>query len=195
MAVEQYLSYSEKELLLRIAESDEKAFRVFFDRYKDRFYAVGLKMTRSDEVAQEMVQDIFLKIWQNRTSLSEIDRPETYFFTVLYRQVYRHYKKLALDSKLLTFLAESPHFQNVTDETVLAHESKRLIDEAIRKLPRQQQIVFRLSRQDGLSREQIAEQLHISPNTVRNHLADAIRFIRSYFNQASLIYALLANIL
>jgi RNA polymerase sigma-70 factor (family 1) len=180
--------------LLLIAQSDEKAFRVFFDRYKERFYAVALKMTRSDAVAQEMVQDVFLKIWQNRTSLPEIIKPDTYFFTVLYRQIYRHYKKLALENKLLKLIAESPHFQNITDETVLAQESTRLINEAILKLPKQQQIVFRLSKQDGLSREQIAEQLHISPNTVRNHLADAMQSIRSYLDHAALIF-ILVNIL
>lgn len=151
-------------------------------------------MTRSDEVAKEMVQDIFLKIWQNRASLTRIEKPDTYFFTVLYRQVYRHYKKLALQNKLLQLIAESPHFQNITDETVLAQESKRLIDEAISKLPKQQQIVFQLSKVEGLSREQIAEQLQISPNTVRNHLADAIRFIKSYLNHAALIYMLLGQL-
>jgi RNA polymerase sigma-70 factor (ECF subfamily) len=151
-------------------------------------------MTRSDQVAQEMVQDIFLKIWQNRATLPDIDKPDTYFFTILYRQVYRHYKKLALESKLLKLIAESPHFQNITDETILAQESKKLIDEAVSKLPKQQQLVFRLSKVEGLSRDQIAEQLNISPNTVRNHLSDAIRFIRSYLDHAALIF-ILVNIL
>lgn len=180
--------YDEKELLSRIAEGDERAFRVFFDRYKDRFYAVVLKMTRSDSVAEEIVQEIFIKIWQKRTSLKEIDYPETYFFTAVYRRVYNHYKKLALERKLLGLISESPGFRNITDETVLAQESERLINEAISKLPPQQQLVFTLSKQEGLSREQIAEQLHISPHTVRNHLADAVKFIKAYLSQAAMIY-------
>lgn len=182
--------YDDRELLRQIATGDEGAFRVIFDRYKDRFYSVVLKMTRSDNVAEEMVQEIFLKIWQNRASLSDINSPDSYFFTVLYRQVFRHYKKLALEQKLLKLISESPTFQNITDEVVLAHESERLINEAITKLPPQQQLVFKLSKQDGLSREQIAEKLHISPNTVRNHLADAIKSIKVYLNHAALVYLL-----
>lgn len=148
-------------------------------------------MTRSDDVAQEMVQDIFMKIWQNRAFLDRITKPDTYFFTALYRQIYRHYKKLALERRLLKLIAESPTFRNITDETILAQESERLINEAITRLPKQQQIVFRLSKQDGLSREQIAEKLHISPNTVRNHLSDAIQSIKAYLNHVALIYLLL----
>ncbi|MBN9383776.1 MAG: sigma-70 family RNA polymerase sigma factor [Chitinophagaceae bacterium] len=189
--MENYQLYNDKELLLRIAKGDERAFRIFFDRYRDRFYAVALKMTRSDDVAQEMVQDIFMKIWQNRAFLDRITKPDTYFFTALYRQIYRHYKKLALERRLLKLIAESPTFRNITDETILAQESERLINEAITRLPKQQQIVFRLSKQDGLSREQIAEKLHISPNTVRNHLSDAIQSIKAYLNHVALIYLLL----
>jgi RNA polymerase sigma-70 factor (family 1) len=186
--------YHDKELLRRIAEGDERAFRILFDGYKNRFYAVALKMTRSDTIAEEMVQEIFLKIWQNRTQLVNIDNPDAYFFTALYRQVFRHYKKLSLERKLLNLIAQSPAFRNITDETVLAHESNRLINEAIAKLPPQQQLVFRLSKMDGLSREQIAEQLHISPNTVKNHLAEAIKTIKSHLGNAALLYMLLLTV-
>ncbi|SDC38151.1 RNA polymerase sigma factor [Niabella drilacis] len=179
------------ELLRLVAAGDERSFRVLFEEYKDRFYAVALKMTASDVIAEEMVQDIFIKIWQKRAELATIEHLDAYFFTTLYRQVYKYYKKLALDRKLLKLIAESPRFHNITEETLLLRESERLINEAVTKLPQQQQKVFRLSRQDGFSREQIAEQLHISPNTVRNHLADATRFIRTYLDKAALVYMLM----
>lgn len=179
--------YNITELLGQVAEGNEKAFHILFDEYKDRFYSVVLKMTRSDDIAQEMVQDLFLKIWKNRASLVDITNPDSYFFTVLYRQVFSHYKKLALERKLLRLIAESPAFQNITDETLLARESERLINEAIARLPQQQQLVFRLSKQDGLTRDQVAEKLKISSNTVRNHMADAIKSIRLYLKHAALI--------
>lgn len=186
-----FSSYHLKELLQSIAEGDEFAFRIVFDNYKNRFYAVALKMTRSDTIAQEMVQDIFLKIWQNRTSLASIDNPEAYFFTTLYHLIYKYYKKLSLERKMLKLISESPQFRNITDETVLAQESEKLISEAIAKLPPQQQLVFKLSKHDGLNREQIAEQLHISPHTVRNHMAEAVRFIRNYLDRAAVLPLLL----
>ncbi|WP_326993240.1 RNA polymerase sigma-70 factor [Chitinophaga sp. 212800010-3] len=181
--------------MVRIAEGDEKAFRIFFDKYRNRFYAVVLKMTRSEALAEDMVQEIFLKIWQNRASLPEITNPDSYFFTSLYRQVFRHYKRAALDRNLLKMVAEAPSFQSITDETVLAREGERLIEEAISRLPAQQQQVFRLSKQDGFSREQIAEQLNISPHTVKNHLADAMKSVKSYLSHSILIYIMLASLL
>jgi len=181
------LPYNQKELLLQIAGGDEQAFRVFFDLYRKRFYAVTFKMTRSDSLAQEIVQDIFMKIWQKRSMLPGLVNPESYFFTCLYRRIYRHYKKLALERKLLQVIAESPSFQNITDEVINASESERLIRMAVAKLPPQQQLVFKLSKQEGLSREQIAEKLHISPNTVRNHLAHAIQFIKADIRTATFI--------
>jgi RNA polymerase sigma-70 factor (ECF subfamily) len=187
--------YDEIEILNRIANGDETAFRMFFDYYKDRFYSVVLKMTRSDSIAEEIVQETFLTIWQKRSSLTEIKNPDSYFFTAIYRKVFAYYKKLALERKLLRLIADSPHFQNITDETILAQESERLINEAVAKLPSQQQLVFRLSKQEGLSREQIAEKLQISPNTVRNHMADAIKSIRHYLDHAAFISMLLLVIL
>jgi len=142
---------------------------------------------RSDSLAQEIVQDIFMKIWQKRSMLPGLVNPESYFFTCLYRRIYRHYKKLALERKLLQVIAESPSFQNITDEVINASESERLIRMAVAKLPPQQQLVFKLSKQEGLSREQIAEKLHISPNTVRNHLAHAIQFIKADIRTATFI--------
>lgn len=185
------LPENERELLLRIAEGDEKAFRVFFDAYKNRFYAVVLKMTGSDATAEELVQEVFLRIWQSRQLLVGVDNTDAYFFTAVYRLVFRHYKKVAQERKLLATLADADESDHNTDESILAAESKRLIDEAVSRLPVQQQKVFKLTRQEGLSREQVAEHLHISPNTVRNHLADATRFIREYLNRAALIYLLL----
>jgi RNA polymerase sigma-70 factor (ECF subfamily) len=179
------------ELLIRISEGDEKAFRILFDHYKERFYAVVLKMTGSDDIAEEIVQEVFVKIWTNRASLKEISSADAYFFTSVYRKVYSHYKKLALERKFLKLIAESPSFKNITDDAVLARESERLINEAIAKLPPQQQLVFKLSKQDGLSREQIADLLKISPNTVRNHMADAMKFIKSYIGHAALVYLLI----
>lgn len=96
-----------------------------------------------------------------------------------------------MERKLLQLIAESPAFRNITDETLLARESERLINEAIAKLPQQRQLVFRLSKQDGLTRDQVAEKLQISPHTVRNHMAESIKFIRAYLKHAAIISVLI----
>lgn len=189
------LPYDEKELLKRVAEGEELAFRKLFDLYKERFYAVALKMTRSDEVAEDIVQDIFMNIWKKREDLADIDNPSSYFFTAVYRRVYHHYRKIALEKKLLQAASPKKESVNTTDEMVLAHESNELISRAIIKLPPQQQLVFKLTKQEGLSREDVARQLHISPNTVKNHLADALKSIRAFLHHSTLIFLILFWIL
>ena len=181
------LLYDEKDLLLQVAAGDERAFKKLFDLYKERFYAVALKMTGSDQVAEDIVQDVFMKIWNKRESLADIDNPSSYLFTVVYRLVYHHYRKVALERKLLQVVPTLKDAVNTTDEMVLAHESYNLISQAIKKLPPQQQLVFKLCKQEGLSREDVARQLQISPNTVKNHLAHALKFVRAFLQSSYII--------
>lgn len=183
--------YNEKVLLEKVAAGDERAFRQLFDLYKERFYAVVLKMTGSDEVAKDIVQDTFMNIWDKRESLADVDNPSAYFFTAVYRRVYHHYRKVAQEKKLLQKASPVNALVNTTEEMVLAHESNELISEAVAKLPAQQKLVFKLSRQEGLSREDVARQLHISPNTVRNHLADAIKFIRAFLRNSAATFLII----
>ncbi len=178
--------YDEKELLLHIADGDERAFRIFFDLYRNRFYAVVLKMTKSDLVAEEIVQEVFMHIWEKRELLRNVQAPSAYFFTAVYRRIYNHYKRLALERRMLGHEAQSIGITDATNETVLANESKRLISKAIASLPPQQQLVFKLSKEAGLTREQVAKELNISPNTVKNHLGEAIKTIRVYLDKAGL---------
>jgi RNA polymerase sigma-70 factor (ECF subfamily) len=189
--VPDYSLYDEKALLVKIAEGDEPAFRRLFDLYKERFYAVVLKMTRSEEVAEDIVQDVFMNIWSKRESLVNVDNPSSYFFTAVYRRVYHHYRKVALEKKLLQVVPPIKEWVNSTEEMVLAHESKNLITEAVEKLSPRQRLVFKLSKQEGLSREDVARQLHISPNTVRNQLADAIKFIHTFLRDSAFIFLIL----
>jgi RNA polymerase sigma-70 factor (family 1) len=183
--------YEGNGLLGRIAAGDEPSFRALFDLYKNRFYLVALKMTRSEIASEELVQEIFLKIWRNRSSLVKVENADAYLFTIAYREIYRYFKKLALEKKMQEVLSTSPVLQNVTDEAVLAQECERLLNEAVSKLPSQQQRVFKLARQDGLTREQIANELKISPNTVKNHLADAIKSIKTRLGYTIIFYVVL----
>ena len=180
------MPYDEKALLSKIAAGDERAFKKLFDFYKERFYAVVLKMTRCDEIAEDIVQDVFMNIWSKRESLVNVENPSTYFFTAVYRRVYHHYRKVALEKRILQVVPRVKESVNTTDEMVLAHESENLISQAIAKLPSQQQLVFKLSKQEGFSREDVARQLHISPNTVKNHLTDAIKFICAFLHNSTL---------
>lgn len=190
--LQQLHTNNDKSLFLHIAAGDENAFRELFDRYKIRFYAAALKMTRSEILAEEIVQEIFITLWLKRALLPTIEKPDTYLFTMVYNSVYRQFRKIALEKRTqLRAGIRSNEKVPETEEWLDARESQQMIHEAINKLPAQQQLVYKLSREGGLSREEIAHKLDISPNTVRNHLREALKNIRSYLQEATGLATLL----
>ncbi|MES1250243.1 MAG: RNA polymerase sigma-70 factor [Chitinophaga rupis] len=177
-------SYDDKLLFGRIATGDEAAFKLLFDKYKVRFYAASLKMTRSSTLSEEIVQEIFMTLWLRRAGLPEIDNPYSYLFTMVYNSVYAHFRRIALEKQMQHTMGErAAERSDETEEWLDARESRQWVEEAIRQLPPQQQNVYRLSREAGMSREEIARQLGISPHTVKNHLQEALKSIRAHLQR------------
>lgn len=178
-------SLSEKELLRRISQNDEKAFKEVFDLYKERFYAAALKMTRSQDDAEEIVQEVFVTLWLRRSVLAEVDNPASYLLTIVYNSISVRFRKIALERKMKEKLTERlPQSECNTEEIIEEKENQQLLQNILQCLPDQQQLIYKLSKEDGLSRNEIAAQLHISPNTVKNHLLKAMKYIRTHWNKA-----------
>ncbi|MBN8859530.1 MAG: RNA polymerase sigma-70 factor [Sphingobacteriales bacterium] len=162
-----------------LAKGDLGAFEAFFEAYKKRVFGVALKMLKSSVEAEDIVQEVFLSIWQSRARLDKINDPEAYLFTITHNAIFTRLKKASRDQKLLnTVLHHIALKQNITEETIAAHETDKLISETIQQLPPQQRTVYELSKLEGLSYNEIAERMHLSPNTVRNHLAESMKTIR-----------------
>lgn len=182
----------ERALFKRVAKEDQAAFREIFTRYKEPFYAAALKMTRCADTAEEIVQNVFVGIWVSRSGLAEVESPSAYLFASLYHDIYRHFREQAMQRKLRQqVLAQGIFAENPTEEALSYKECESTLSRLIGQLPRQQQLVYRLSRQDGLSREEIARKLDISPNTVKNHLLRALKHIREQFHYPLVLLILL----
>ena len=151
-------------------------------------------MIRTPAQAEEITHEIFIKVWKHRDKLPAIDQPEAYLLTIAARHTLDQIKKRLNENKMLQGLSASKeNSHNDTEEKLLLRDRAALVQQAIRQLPPQQRSVYELSRQEGMNYEQIAAQLQISPNTVRNHLVKALRFIRDYMReQDELPAALLA---
>ncbi len=163
-----------------LAKGDLNVFEAFFEAYKKRVFGVALKMLKSPSEAEDIVQEVFLSIWQLRARLDGIHDPEAYLFTITHNTIYTHLRKASRNEQLLNailyYIAQK---QNTTEETVAAHEAAKLIREAVQQLSPQQRTIFELSKQEGLSYHEIAERMQISQNTVRNHLAVAVKTVRT----------------
>jgi RNA polymerase sigma-70 factor (family 1) len=175
------------ELFTRLADGDETAFRQLYDQYRIAFYSAAYRMTHSTYLSEEVVQEVFVALWQKRAQVATAANPVGYLMTMLHNSIYAQFRKILLERQVRARLAEDSNTieDNPVEEWLLAKENHQLFQAIIGQLPPQQQMVYKLARQQGLSREEIARQLNISPNTVRNHLAAAIEFIRNYIKKTA----------
>jgi RNA polymerase sigma-70 factor (family 1) len=189
--------HNENALLDLVAQGDESAFRVVFDHYRDAIFAFSLKVTRHESIAEEIVQDVFLKIWINRSGLGEIRNFADFLYIIARNHTFNSLRSLARERKLLIDTSADLQIAGVSTEAIIVQRDyDRLLLLAVAQLPPQQKLVYTLGRQQGLSREEIAVQLNISPGTVKVHMAQALRTLRAYFkNHPDGILFLIATIL
>jgi RNA polymerase sigma-70 factor (family 1) len=174
------------ETLLVNDEFNDEGFKCLFDNYKNRLYGYVLAITHSHYTAEEITQEIFIKLWLCRDILHQVSNLDGYIFTIARNKTLNHLRKAAYDVRLLKELQErasSAELTNNVEERALVSEYDRLLQDALALLSPQRRLVFVLSRQRGLNHEEIAHQLQLSRHTVKNHLVEALRFIRNYFVQ------------
>lgn len=172
---------NERELLRKIAEGDEEAFRSLFHQYRIPLFSFSLEMTKSAGDAEDMVQEIFIKIWQNRERLAKLDYAKPYIYAMARNHVFDFLHKVARNEQMAQQLWANVHIDTVTAEDFLqVKESQQLINEAVALLPPAKQQVFRLSRYSGLNHEQIALQMGLSRSRVKNILVETLKFIKDY---------------
>ncbi len=180
------LPFNIKILLKQLAAGDEQAFRIIFDHYKSPFYGAAFKMTRSAHVSEEIVQEVFVTIWVKRHLIGGANRPENYIFTILHNCIYAHFRKIARERQLKSQLEkEQDESEDLIESLLLEKENKAILENVISQMPPQQRLVYKLAKQEGWTREEIAQRLNISPNTVKNHLAAAVEYLRSYFKKGA----------
>jgi RNA polymerase sigma-70 factor (ECF subfamily) len=172
----------EKELLLAVASGDQSAYRSLVDLYWKRVYGNTLALLKRPESAEEITQDIFLKIWQQRERLSTIENFAVYIYVIGRNQVLA-----ALRKKIRELSLELP--EQAADDAILPNdklemqELHRIILEGVDQLPAIRKKVFNMSRFEGLSYDEIAERLQISRNTVKDHIVNALNFLRNYISE------------
>ncbi len=175
-------TYNEKELIFRIAEGDEDAFRQVFDHYRSNIYTTILRLTGDAWLAEELMQDTFLKAWLKRSELPALDNFGGWLYTIgerLTLNALRNAERMANQTQDWELQLREI---SVTEgsRTLEEKEFEELLHSAITRLPERQQQTYRLVRQLGLRREEAARQLGVSPETVKSNLEQAMRSIRAF---------------
>lgn len=180
-----------KQLFLLVADGDERAFGILFDAFLPKLHPFIIKFIKSEQAAQEIVQETFIRVWLSRDKLSEIDNPGGWLYKVASNECYSYLRKSILNNKFFNPLTFEPEPVNSTHESFALKELNLLIGEAINKLPAQRKRIYQMSRVEGKSIPEIAVILNISPNTVKNTLVATLKFIREYLVKYGIVFMLL----
>jgi len=168
------------ELIIRVVQGDEIAFGQLFRQYKNKLYSFIFHLSGSATIAEDVLQDVFLKIWRDRDKLTGIDNFNAYLYRMAQNTAINVLRRQSREALLLNEVQRLVPEGIQGDELLAAKEVRIALQQAINNLPPQQQKVYKLGKEQGLSYEQIAAALAISTSTVRNHMVQALKAIREY---------------
>ncbi|WP_349313628.1 RNA polymerase sigma-70 factor [Chitinophaga sp. MM2321] len=173
--------YNENEWLKQIAAGNEAAFSNFFYRHAPGVYAFILKMVKQEDVARDLLQEVFIKAWLNRTRLPEINKPVSWLLRIASNLSINHLRRKQIEARWLEEQqVGGADGENNAEKELLVREVQSLIGKAVTLLPAQRRRIYELSREEGCDRREIAIRLGISENTVKNQLVISLKFIRRY---------------
>ncbi|MFV5701527.1 RNA polymerase sigma factor [Flavobacterium sp. XS2P12] len=175
-------NYSEQLLVSELKNHNEKAFRSLFDFYYQDIYGYSISILKSKELAEENVQEVFLKVWLHRENLNLEQSFKSYLFTIARNQAFNFLNKAANDVLLkeeIFYKSQKSHDQG--DYSIREADCKRLKKQAIKQLPPKRKLIFKMSRKQGKTYEEISHELGISVNTVKSQMSKALESIRLFF--------------
>jgi RNA polymerase sigma-70 factor (ECF subfamily) len=175
--------HTDQDLLRSIAEGDEIAFNELFTRCWPSVYDTCLRLTKSSELAKDLSQDIFVKLWTHRRQLPEVRNLSAFLYTVSRNLIFNHFQKKVLTLSNIDFLID--HFRHTAPDAQDQLEYKDLeghVQTAINRLPERVREVFVLHREEGLNHDQISKRLNISVVSSKTYIVRALKEIRAFLS-------------
>ena len=173
----------EKQLVLALKGGDQLALKTLYGLYSGKLYHYSLKICKSPALAEDVVQDVFIKIWEKRASLNADHAFQSFLFTITRNRLLDLIKRAARESEIFSEIARHmPSGQRQVEQKLAYQECNTLVQQAINKLPNQRQLIFRLSREEGLTYAEIAQRLGITKGTVNIQIVKALKSIRDYLD-------------
>ena len=168
---------TDQQLLTRIATGDNLAFELLYRRYFSKLYGSVYKRLQDRPQTEEVIQELFVSLWERRVQLITIENAENYLFGAAKYLVIARFKQNSLLEKYRTDGTDPDGYGNFTEQTVAFDELNAAYSQALLQLPERCRAVFTLSR-SGLSQREISEQLDISEKTVESQISKALRILR-----------------
>jgi RNA polymerase sigma-70 factor (family 1) len=171
-----------------LIDNDKKALDMLYNFYYPRLYSFAKGFLKVEDDINDILQEVFIKIWENRKNIKNVETFNAYIFTITKNAVISYFRE---KTKLSSF--ESRMKEMATSEGFFLNPSieyediKEKVEKLIDKLPEKRKQIFRLSRENGLSHREIASELGISVKTVEDHMMHAIRFLREHLKTLDIV--------
>ena len=185
---------SNSDLILLIQKDDQVAFYNLYERYCRRLYGFVFRYIKQKEDAEEIVQEVFVKIWESRNKIDAYSSLESFLFTIAYNTTISLLRKRISEKKYLEHLQSLQHPDDLPDliDEIHFNELNDRVQVLLNELTPRQKEIYQLSREEGLSHDEIARKLDISVNTVKKHMANTLAFLKSQIDSNLTINLLFA---
>jgi len=176
--------YDDSALVIRLHKDDVRAFDLLYSKYYRALYAFILKYLKLPQLSEDILQEVFLKVWEVRKQINPENSFQAYLYKIARNRVYKEFKKIAAeDERLLLLAGQIAQSAEEPEAKARWNEYQRIFENAVERLPAQRKRIFRLCRQEGRSYEEVASELHISRNTVKEHMVLGTKFIKEFIFQ------------
>ena len=185
---------SNSDLILLIQKDDQVAFYNLYERYCRRLYGFVFRYIKQKEDAEEIVQEVFVKIWESRNKIDAYSSFESFLFTIAYNTTISLLRKRTSEKKYLEHLQSLQHPDDLPDliDEIHFNELNERVQLLLNELTPRQKEIYHLSREEGLSHDEIAKKLDISVNTVKKHMVNTLAFLKSQIDSNLTINLLFA---
>jgi RNA polymerase sigma-70 factor (ECF subfamily) len=168
------------ELVKRLQAGDVEAFDSIYEKYAVKLFSFGLKYLKSPDEAEEMVQSVFLKIWENHKQLNNELSFKSYIFTIAYNNICKLFRRRNYQRQFIAeTLYKNSQSSNQPEEGIDFQSTLTRVQQIIEKLPERQKEIFKKSRLEGKTTREIAAEIGLSPGTIDNYISESIKFIRN----------------
>lgn len=184
-------THTDEELFELIRRDDRAAFESLYNRHWERLFNAAYKRVRQKELCEEMVQEVFIGVWEKRNTLLLHSGLLHYLQSAVKYKVIDYYRKAVIRRNYLELNRESPVYHNAVEEAVFLNDLKAHLEKAVMQLPDKCRSIYQLSRFEHKSNREIALMMNISEKTVEGHLTKAIRALRFAAGKAVTIIVIL----